>query len=111
MKEQKLIEAVADKIVIAVQKEKDRTTSGLWLPTDSGNKTPKGIGKVISVGPLVQNVKEGDVVIYEKYASQVITVHKDAVSVVAYIIFAEMAVYGKYKGSEEFEIEVSETQQ
>ncbi|MDI6860815.1 MAG: co-chaperone GroES [Caldisericia bacterium] len=66
---------IGDKIIVEPEKEEEKTKSGIVLPDTAKEKPQKG--KVIAVGPgkILDNgqrspmeVKEGDIVIYSKYA-------------------------------------------
>lgn len=66
---------IGDKIIVEPEKEEEKTKSGIVLPDTAKEKPQKG--KVIAVGPgkVLDNgqrspmeVKEGDIVIYSKYA-------------------------------------------
>ncbi len=56
-----MIKAVADKIIVEYLRMA-KTETGLILP-DTG-QDPQGYGKVLSVGNEVENVKEGDILIF-----------------------------------------------
>lgn len=57
--------AVTNKLIIIPFKEDTvKTESGLYMPTEHTNEPYKG--KVISIGPDVKTVKEGDIVCKRK---------------------------------------------
>ena len=69
------LKPIGDKIVVEPEKEEEVTKSGIVLPDTAKEKPQKG--KVVAVGPgkILDNgerspmeVKEGDTVIYSKYA-------------------------------------------
>lgn len=69
------LKPIGDKIIVEPEKEEEKTKSGIVLPDTAKEKPQKG--KVIAVGPgkILDNgqrspieVKEGDLVIYSKYA-------------------------------------------
>jgi len=69
------IKPIGDKIIVEPEKEEEKTKSGIVLPDTAKEKPQKG--KVIAVGPgkILDNgqrspmeIKEGDIVIYSKYA-------------------------------------------
>lgn len=69
------LKPIGDKIIVEPEKEEEKTKSGIVLPDTAKEKPQKG--KVIAVGPgkILDNgqrspieVKEGDIVIYSKYA-------------------------------------------
>ena len=64
-----------DRVVVKVLEQEDRTSSGIVLPDTAKEKPSKG--KVIAAGPgkysdkgdlLPMPVKEGDIVVFAKYA-------------------------------------------
>jgi chaperonin GroES len=66
---------LADRLVVEPQEQEEMTASGIVLPETAKEKPQKG--KVISVGPgrygdederLPMDVKEGDTVLFAKYA-------------------------------------------
>jgi chaperonin GroES len=61
-----VIRPLEDYVVLSVRKEERTTASGIILATE--DKDRPAIGKVISVGPKVENIKEDDEVIYQSYA-------------------------------------------
>lgn len=69
------LKPIGDKIIVEPEKEEEKTKSGIVLPDTAKEKPQKG--KVIAVGPgkILDNgqrspmeIKEGDIVIYSKYA-------------------------------------------
>ncbi|MGB9749402.1 MAG: co-chaperone GroES [Caldisericia bacterium] len=69
------LKPIGDKIIVEPEKEEEKTKSGIVLPDTAKEKPQKG--KVIAVGPgkILDNgqrspmeIKEGDTVIYSKYA-------------------------------------------
>ncbi len=61
-----MIKPLEDYVVLSVKKEEKTTASGIILTAE--DKDRPAIGKVISVGPKVDNIKEEDEVIYQTYA-------------------------------------------
>lgn len=70
-----MLKPLSNRVILEVTKEEEKTTSGIVLP-DSAKEKPQ-TAKVIAVGEgrLLDNgqraevsVKEGDVVLFEKYA-------------------------------------------
>ncbi|MCX6806128.1 MAG: co-chaperone GroES [Patescibacteria group bacterium] len=59
------IHPLADRIVLEQLKQEEQTKSGIILP-DSAQEKPK-MAKVLAVGVKVEEVKEGDVVLYKSY--------------------------------------------
>lgn len=56
-----------DIVLIKADKPKDKTDSGLFIQQDW--KTLPPTGTVLAIGPDVNNVKTGDKVVFERYAS------------------------------------------
>lgn len=57
---------LGDRVLVRVHQAKTQTESGLMLAPDAV-EVPE-TGDVLSVGPLVQVVKPGDIVIYPKWS-------------------------------------------
>jgi len=70
------IQPVNDYILIEVEKAKEKTDSGIFIPDSAEIEKPQ-TAKVISVGPKVKNVKPGDTVLYSKYGATVVSVRKE----------------------------------
>lgn len=66
---------LADRIVLKQVEAPETTKGGIILP-DTAKERPLR-GKVFSVGPNVKDVKEGDIVLYGKYAHQLFEVDGD----------------------------------
>lgn len=68
------LKPLADRVVIKVMETEERTKSGIVLP-DTAKEKPQQ-GKVVAVGPgrvedgktIAMTVKEGDTVLFAKYA-------------------------------------------
>lgn len=70
-----MLKPLGDRIVIEPQEKEEKTASGIVLP-DSAKEKPQE-GRIVAVGPgkfsdsgerIAPDVKEGDKVIYSKYA-------------------------------------------
>lgn len=59
-----------DRVLIQVDKAPDKTKSGLYIQEDW--KTLPPVGTVIAVGGDVTSVKEGDRVLFERYAAVIL---------------------------------------
>ena len=59
------IEPLASMVLVEIEQAAEQTTSGLLLPEEAREKMTGGT--VVAVGPEVENVAEGDRVIYRKY--------------------------------------------
>jgi chaperonin GroES len=69
-----------ERVVIRPNKKEDVTETGIVLPVEA-RKRPN-IGTIVEIGPLVHDsklpVKEGDIVLYQRYAGMDLTL-KDEV--------------------------------
>lgn len=61
------LKPLKDRIVAKLDKPKEKTESGLLLPSDSKEKPAYAV--VESVGPEVKEVKKDDKIIYKEYSS------------------------------------------
>ena len=68
------VKPLFDKVVVESLEIQEKTQSGFYLPTASQEK--QQMAKIVAVGPggvvdgkeIVMQVKEGDVILYSKYA-------------------------------------------
>lgn len=71
-----MIKPLADRVLIEPKEAETRTASGIYIP-DTAKEKPQQ-GKVIAAGPGKKDepmeVKEGDMVLYGKYAGTEVTV-------------------------------------
>ena len=71
-----MIKPLADRVLVEPKEAETRTASGIYIP-DTAKEKPQQ-GKVIAAGPGKKDepmeVKEGDVVLYGKYAGTEVTV-------------------------------------
>ena len=71
-----MIKPLADRVLIEPKEAETKTASGIYLPDTAKGKPQQG--KVIAVGPGKKDepmeVKEGDEVLYGKYAGTEVTV-------------------------------------
>lgn len=65
-----MIKPLRDIILIKADAPKERTASGLYLVEEW--KTLPSTGTVLAIGPMVTVVKEGDRVMFERYASVIL---------------------------------------
>ena len=83
------LKPLGDKVVLQHQKAEEKTKSGIILPDSAKEKPQEAI--VIAVGPgkevdgkmTLRQVKEGDKVIYSKYAGTEIKVEDDEYVIVS----------------------------
>lgn len=70
-----MIRPLSDRVLVEPQEAQTKTTSGIYIP-DSAQEKPQQ-GKVIAAGPGKKDepieVKEGDIVLYGKYAGTEVT--------------------------------------
>ncbi len=70
------VKPLADRVVIEPMPAEERTASGIIIPDTAKEKPQRGT--VVAVGPgtkdVAMEVKEGDVVLYGKYAGTEVTV-------------------------------------
>lgn len=70
------IKPLADRVVIEASQAEEKTAGGLIIPDTAKEKPQKG--KVVAVGPGKKDepltVKEGDLVLYGKYAGTEISI-------------------------------------
>ncbi|PKK93106.1 MAG: molecular chaperone GroES [Tenericutes bacterium HGW-Tenericutes-6] len=61
-----MLKPLEDYVVLTMKKEERTTSSGIILTTEEKDKP--AIGKVIAIGPKVENLKVDDEVIYQTYS-------------------------------------------
>ncbi len=61
------IAPLADRIVAVRETSEAKTSSGLYLPSNSKEKPV--VATVVAVGPKVGHVKTGDKIVYKEYAT------------------------------------------
>ncbi len=61
------ITPLADYVVAQQEEAKSKTNSGLYLP-DKGSEKPK-IATVLSVGPIVKDIKAGERIVFGGYSN------------------------------------------
>ena len=66
---------LGDYVVAVAEEAESKTASGLYLP-DAAKEKPK-TSKVVAVGPAVQEIKEGDRIVYKSYSTTEVKVGKD----------------------------------
>ena len=62
-----MIKPLKDRVVAKIEKPAEKTSSGLFLPSDSKEK--KAFAVVQAVGPEAKSVKKGDKIIYKEYST------------------------------------------
>ena len=71
---------LGDRVVLKHQEAEEKTKSGIIL-TDSAKEKPQA-AVVVSVGPDVDQVKEGDKVIYTEYAGTEVKYQEEEYTIV-----------------------------
>jgi len=61
------IKPLGDRVVAVKEEAKTKTASGLYLP-DNAKEKPV-LAKIIAVGKEVENVKDGDKILYKEYTT------------------------------------------
>jgi len=55
-----------DRVIVKRKEEEDKTAGGIYIP-DSAKEKPQG-GEIMAAGPECKTVKEGDSILFAKYA-------------------------------------------
>ena len=71
---------LGDRVVLKQQEAEEKTKSGIILP-DSAKEKPQA-AVVISIGPDVDQVREGDKVIYTEYAGTEVKYQEEEYTIV-----------------------------
>ena len=74
------MQPLGDRVVLKQQEAEEKTKSGIILP-DSAKEKPQA-AVVVSVGPDVDQVKEGDKVIYTEYAGTEVKYQEEEYTIV-----------------------------
>lgn len=74
------IKPLADRVVVKITEQEEKTKSGIILP-DTAKEKPEQ-GKVISKGKDVKEVKEGDIVMFAKYGPTEVKVEGEELLVI-----------------------------
>lgn len=61
-----MLKPLEDYVALTLEKEEKTTASGIILTSEAKDK--QAVGKVAAVGPKVEDLKEGDKVIYQTYS-------------------------------------------
>ena len=69
---EKMIKPLHDYVALTLEKEENKTASGIILTTESKEK--QSIGKVLAIGPDVKDIALNDRVIYQSYAGTKVTI-------------------------------------
>lgn len=74
------MKALGDNVILKEEITEEKSASGIIL--DTVHKDLPQTGTVISTGPKVQEVKEGDKVVFRKYAPDILKENKEEYLVV-----------------------------
>lgn len=71
------VKPLGDRILVKMEKEEEKTSSGLYIPETAQEKTQVGV--VVAVGDDDEEikVKSGDRVMYDKYSGTTIKIDSD----------------------------------
>jgi len=76
--------AVADKVIVKIVPKDNVSDGGIILPDTAQSILPQNSGEVISVGPLCENVVEGDVCLFHERGGMDIILGKHVLKVLKY---------------------------
>ena len=62
--------ATSDNIIIKEVKKEERTSKGGLIIPSTAKEEPQKLGRVLGVGPKVEGVKIGDIVVFAKFGGQ-----------------------------------------
>jgi len=68
--------AVEDKIIVELLKKANVTKGGIVIPETAQSQEPQQYGKVISAGPKVEQIKDGDIVMFHERGGMDIVIDK-----------------------------------
>ena len=77
------IQAVNDKVVVEVLKQKNSTKGGIIVPETVINE-PQLYGKVMSVGEDISTIKPGDILLFHRNGGQDIVLDRRVIKVLTY---------------------------
>ena len=77
------LQGVKDKVVVELIKKEQKTEGGLFIP-EGFNQLPQNYGKVLSLGKEVEELKEGDEVIFHQRAGMDILIDNKVYKVLMY---------------------------
>lgn len=78
-----MIQAVMDKVIVEVLKEKSQTEAGIIVP-DTATQQPQLHGKVLSVGETITTIKPDDIILCHRVGGQDILYKGKLYKVLAY---------------------------
>ena len=79
------VKPLGDRVLVKIEQMEEKTAGGLYIPqTANQEKTQEGVVAAIGDDTDVIKVKEGDKVMYEKYAGTSVKVEGDEFLIVRY---------------------------
>jgi len=61
-----MLKPLSDHVILSYIKEEEKTASGIILTTEVKDK--QSMGKVVAIGPKVEDIKVDDKVVYKSYS-------------------------------------------
>lgn len=61
-----MLKPLSDHVILSYIKEEEKTASGIILTTEAKEK--QSMGKVVAIGPKVEDIKVDDKVVYQSYS-------------------------------------------
>ena len=61
-----MLKPLSDHVILSYIKEEEKTASGIILTTEVKDK--QSMGKVVAIGPKVEDIKVDDKVVYQSYS-------------------------------------------
>lgn len=71
------IKPLGDRVLLKIEKEEEKTKGGLYIPETAQEKTQEGVVVAVGDDKDVITVKEGQKVMYDKYAGTNIKIDGD----------------------------------
>ena len=62
--------AISDNVIIREVKKEERVTKGGLIIPSTVKEEPQKLGRVLGVGPKVEGIKIGDIVVFAKFGGQ-----------------------------------------
>lgn len=81
---------LGDRVFVSYTEELEKTAGGIYVP-DSAREKPQR-GKVEAHGPDVKNVKDGDIILFDKYSGTKIRIDNED-----YLILKEEDILGIFE--------------
>ena len=77
------IVAVEDKLVVELVQRETKTASGIFIPDNAQSLAPQNTGIVISAGPKVDIIKDGDTIMFHERAGMDVMLEEKLFKVIA----------------------------